>query len=343
MIAWEKILSELVGVVGWRQSTVTGDVVVDANNLAASSGLFVQGAHPQITVKNIKSTQEDKSITDANMNIVLANLVKDGISNVLNYVFPNSDIYDNDLLYKHESDFSNPLTTFSGFVGYEINTAASKNIISILNKIILQFNGSGNVKLLLFNSGVKIPIQTKTVAVTADTNITAVLDWVLGYITAPAGKYYLGFLTTGMTIYPYNRVFSWANIQHHFNSIVLVPIFVPNWTSETLFDIKNIVYRAETFGMNFDITIARDYSNVILQTKDKFAKAIQLSTAVQALAMMTSTGRINPEERVIMSTLGQKVVIDSPASYNLYTSLERELKYLSVLFNQKQIETQTLR
>jgi hypothetical protein len=343
MIAWDKILSEMIGVVGWRQSTVTGDVVIDTANLSSSSGLYVQGAHPQVTVKNIKSTQEDKAITDVNINVVLANLVKDGISNVLNYVFPKPDIFANDLLYQHESDFSTPLTQFSGFVGYEINTAASKDIVSILNKIILQFNGSGNVKLLLFNSGVKLPIQTKTVAVTADTNITAVLDWVLGYITAPAGKYYLGFLTTGITIYPYNRVFSWANIQHHFNSIVLVPIYVPDWTAETLFDIKNIVYRAETMGMNFDITIARDYSNVILQNKDRFAKAIQLSTAVQALALMTTTGRINPEERVIMSTLGQKVVIDSPATFNLYSSLEKELKSLATLFGQKLIQTQTLR
>ncbi len=343
MIAWDKILSEMIGIVGWRQSTITGDVVIDANNLASSSGLYVQGAHPQVTVKNIKSTQEDKTITDANMNIVLANLVKDGISNVLNHVFPASDIFANNLLYKHESDFSTPLTQFNGFVGYEINTAYKKDIISILNKIILQFNGSGNVKLLLFNSGVKAPIQTKTVAVTADTNITAVLDWILGYVTAPAGKYYLGYLTTGMTIYPYNRVFSWANIQHHFNSVVFVPIYVPNWTSETLFDIKTIEYRAETFGMNFDVTIARDYSNVILQNKDRFAKAIQLSTAVQALSLMTTTGRINPEERVIMSTLGQKVIIDSPATYNLYSSLEKELKSLVSLFGQKQITTATLR
>lgn len=343
MIAWDKILSEMIGIVGWRQSTVNSDVQITTENLASSSGLYVQGAHPQITVKNIRSTQEDRTITDANMNVVLSNLVKDGISNVLNFVFPKSDIFDNDLLYKHESDFSTPITQFSGFVGYEISVASSSDIVSVLNKIILQFNGTGNVKLLLFNSGVKLPIQTKMVAVTADTNISAVLDWILGYITAPAGKYYLGFLTSGMSIYPYNRVFSWANIQHHFNSIMFSPIYVPNWTSETLFDIKDIVYRAETFGMNFDVTIARDYSNVILQNKDKFAKAIQLSTAVQALALMTSTGRINPEERVIMGTLGQKVIIDSPATYNLYSGLEKELKSLHVLFGQKKIETQTLR
>src|SRR5450759_3369642 len=98
MIAWDKILSELIGVVGWRQSTITGDVTVDAANLASSSGLYVQGAHPIVTVKNIKATQEDNAISDANMNIVLSNLTKDGISNVLNHVFPGGDVFANGLL-----------------------------------------------------------------------------------------------------------------------------------------------------------------------------------------------------------------------------------------------------
>jgi hypothetical protein len=343
MIAWDKILSELIGTVGWRQSTIAGDVVIDTANLASSSGLFVQGAQPIVTVKNIKATQEDKSVTDAQMNTLLSNLMKDGISNVLNFVFPNPDIFANGLLYKYESDFSAPLTVLKGFVGFEITIANRKDLVSILNKIILQFNGAGSVKLLLFNSGQKLPITSKTIAVTADTNITSALDWILGYITAPGGVYYLGYLNSDLTISAYNRVFSRANIMTHFNSIIFKPFYVPDWNVETLFDIDDIVYRAESFGMNLDVTTALDYSNVILQNKDKFAKAIQLATAVEALALMTSTSRINPEERVIMSSLGQKIVIDSPASYNLYTRLERELKSLTELFGKKPIESFTIR
>lgn len=343
MIAWDKILSELVGIVGWRQGTITGDVVVSPANLASSSGLYVQGAHPMVTVKNIKSTQEDRSITDDEMNEVLTNLVKDGISNVLNYVFPTSDIFANGLLYKYESDFTAPLNQLKGFVGYEITVANRKDIVSVLNKIILQFSGVESVKLLLFNSGQKSPIASKVISVTADTNITSSLDWILGYITAPGGNYYLGYLNNSLTAYAYNRVFSRANIMTQFNSIVLRPMYVPGWNLETLFPIQTIQYRAETFGMNLDITTAKDYSNTILQNKDRFAKAIQLSTAVQALALMTSTQRINPEERVIMSALGQKVVIDSPASYNLYATLDKEIKGLLSLFSMKQIETGTLR
>jgi hypothetical protein len=343
VIAWDKILSELIGIVGWRQSTVTGDVTIDAINLASSSGLYVQGAHPIITVKNIKATQEDTAITDANMNTLLSNLVKDGISNVLNYVFPNSDIFANKLLYKYESDFSTPLTVLKGFVGFEITVAQRADIVSILNKIILQFNGSGIVKILLFNSGQNLPITSKSITVTADTNITSVLDWILGYITAPGGVYYLGYLNTSLTISAYDRVFSRANIMNEFNSIICKPIWVEDWNTETLFDIDDINYRAECFGINLDITTAKDYSIVILQNKDRFAKAIQLSTAVNALALMTSTGRINPEERVIMSSLGQKIVIDSPATYNLYSSLEKELKSLTALFSEKPIESYTIR
>lgn len=343
MIAWDKILAELVGVVGWRQATAAGEVVVDAANLASSSGLYVQGAHPLVTVKNIKSTQEDKSISDANMNAVLVALMKDGISNVLNNVFPPADVLANDLLYKHESDFTKTLTELKGFVGFEISVANRNDVVSVLNKIILQFNGSGSVKLLLFNSGLKVPITTKTVAVTSDTSTTSITDWILGYVTAPGGKYYLGYLNTDLTISAYDRKFSLSNLMTEFKSVVFKPIYVPDWNVETLFDINDIVYMAECWGMNVDVTTARDYSNVILQNKDRFAKAIQLSTAAQALALMTSTSRINPEERVIMSALGQKVLIDSPASYNMYASLDKEVQGLKTLFATPQINVGTLR
>jgi hypothetical protein len=336
MIAWDKILSELIGVVGWRQSTGVGDVVIDETNLVSSSGIYVQGAHPMVTVKNIKATQEDKAITDAAMNTVLSNLIKDGVSNVLNYVFPTNDIFANGLLYKYESDFSSPLTELKGFVGFEITIANRKDIVSILN-------GAGSVKLLLFNSGQKAVITSKTIDVTVDSNTTFVLDWILGYITAPGGVYYLGYLNTNLDICAYNRVFSRSNLMTCFNSIIFKPIYVPDWNVETLFDINDIVYRSESFGINLDVTTAQDFSNVILLNKDRFAKAIQLATAVNALSLMTSTSRINPEERVIMSSLGQKIVIDSPATYNLYSLLEKEMKSITGLFSQKHIESYTIR
>ena len=343
MILWDKILSDLIGVVGWKQSTVTGSVVIDAANLATSSGLYVQGAHPSCTVKNIKATQEDTAISDVNMNAVLVDIMKNGIINVLNAVFPSRDIYANDLLYKYESDFNHPITTRTGFVGFEISIANRNDVVSILNKVILQFNGAGNVKLLLFNSGVKLPITSKTITVTADTNITSVLDWVLGYITAPGGEYYLGYLNTSLGFSAYDRQFNLANVMTEFNSIMFTPIYVDGWNVETLFDIEDVVYTSESFGINLDITTAKDYSNIILQNKDKFAKAIQLAAATEAIAMMTSTSRINPEERVIMNVFGQKIVIDSPQTYNLYSNLEKEIKSLTVLFSENAISKGTLR
>ena len=118
---------------------------------------------------------------------------------------------------------------------------------------------------------------------------------------------------------------------------------VDGWNVETLFDIEDVVYTSESFGINLDITTAKDYSNIILQNKDKFAKAIQLAAATEAIAMMTSTSRINPEERVIMNVFGQKIVIDSPQTYNLYSNLEKEIKSLTVLFSENAISKGTLR
>lgn len=343
MIFWDKILSELIGVVGWRQSTITGSVTVSATNLASSSGLYVQGAHPIVTVANLKATQEDAAISDNNMNTVLQNLMKDGISNVLNYVFPKPDILKRNLLYKNESDFNETITDKTGFVGFKITIANRDDIVSILNKSILQFNGTGNVKLLLFNSGMDELVTSKEITVTADTNVQSALDWVLGYITAPGGVYYLGYLNSSLGFYAYNRSFSYANVMTKFNSITFQPIYVSGWTDETLFDVNDIVYTDESFGLNFDITTAKDYSNIILQNKDRFAKAIQLATAVEALNIMNTSSRSNKEERVIMNVLNKRIVIDLPQTYNLYSSLQREMEVLTQLFDYPNIQAGTLR
>lgn len=342
MIFWDKIFTDLIGVVGWRQSTASGAVVVDDANLASSSGLYVQGASPLVTVENIKASQPDKAISDVNMNALLVNLMKDGISNVFNFVFPQRDVFSNQLLYPYEMDFTDEITNFSGFVGYEIITAKRSDIAIILNKVMLQFATGGTVKLLLFNSNTNALITSKTITVTANTTTTSVLDWVMGYITAPGGKYYLGYLTSTAPGYAYNRSFDNADMKSHFNSVVFKPIYVTGWTSETLFDVNNIEYTEKTHGINLDVSTVFDVSNLILQNKDKFAKAIQLATAVEAINVMTTTNRRNETERMILFN-GVKTVVNSPEIANIYAALENEMKRLKGWFEPDTIEKHTIR
>ena len=344
MIYFDKILTSLSGVVGWRQSTTTGATVVDAANLASSSGLFVQGANNLVSVKNIVACHEDKAMSAEEINNVLRDILKDGISNVLNNVFTSHDVFKSGQLYRHEMDFLHPVElNRTGFAGFEINTSKRSDISTIINKLILSFSGSGSIKILLLNAGTKTLINSKTVTITANGNDESIVDWVLGKIIEPDSTYYIGYLLNNSVVAGYNREYDEADEKTKFNECGFRPIWVNGWTSETLFDVNNIEYVTEAWGLNFDISTVRDYSQLILSNKNRFAKAIQLATAIEAISFMNSTSRVNPEERVVMNVLGKKTVVDSPAIYNLYSSLEKEIKSLRDLFFLNKNEVLTLR
>jgi hypothetical protein len=344
MIYFDKILTSLSGVVGWRQSTTTGATVVDAANIESSSGLFVQGANNLVSVKNIVACHEDKAMSAEEINNVLRDILKDGISNVLNNVFTSHDVFKSAQLYRHEMDFLNPVElNRTGFAGFEINTSKRSDISTIINKLILSFSDSGSIKILLFNSGTKTLINSKTVTITANGNDESIVDWVLGKVIEPDSTYYIGYLLNSSTVAGYNREYNESDEKTKFNECGFRPIWVDGWNSETLFDVNNIEYVTETWGLNFDVSTVRDYSQLILSNKNRFAKAIQLAAAVEAISFMNSTSRVNPEERVVMNVLGKKTVVDSPAIYNLYSSLEKEIKSLRDLFFLNKNETLTLR
>jgi hypothetical protein len=227
-------------------------------------------------------------------------------------------------------------------VGFEINVAKRSDIAIVLNRIILQFDGTQNVKILFYSTNSKTAITSKTIACTADTNINSALDWVCGHITAPGGRYYIGYLNSEFTAHAYDRTYSDSNIMNTFGACVFKPVYVTDHASETMFDINDVVYCDKSFGMNLDVTVCKDYSGLIINNKDRFAKAIQLATAVEALKMMTSSVRRNTEERMI-NVMNTKVIIDSPETANVYFLLESEMKKLRKEFGEPEIYTATLR
>jgi hypothetical protein len=276
------------------------------------------------------------------MNTLLGNITKAGITNALNTVFPDRDVFDNKLLYDYETDFTEVITDKVGFVGFEIQTAKRSDIAIVLNKISLSFDGNQSVKLLLFNSQSKKLITSKTIAVLKDVNTYTALDWVCGAITAQGGIWYIGYLNTGFTAHAYSYVYGNSNVRNQFNSAVFRPIYVAGHNSETLFDINDVEYVEDGFGVNLDISIVKDISSLILNNKDKFAKAIQLGTAIQCIKEMQTSNRRNADERVI-SVNGVKTVIDSPETANLYFAYDAEIKRLKLWFEDRDIESYTLR
>lgn len=300
MINISNIKTAMLGVNGWIQSLLSGAPVIDADNLASSSGaIFNKDYSNLVTVENIIETYEATDLTDDQVNTLLKEIVEGSASMVLNAVFSEDDFIQNDILFPYENDFTKTLDNDTSFVGYEINTAKRKDILNIINRITLTFNGIDTIKVLLFNSGKKSLIDSVEITTIDDDETNQELtDWILPYVNSVnGGTWYIGYLRSGLIAKAYNRQYELANNINCFNCISMRPIQVMGHDSETLFDVNDVSYTSEYYGMNFDISTFKHYDSIILQNKNKFSKALGLQVAAYVLDMIANSNRSNRIER----------------------------------------------
>ena len=304
MIKLSDIKTAMLGVNGWKQSLLSSAPVIDADNLATSSGAYYNSDFSSlITVDNIRSVYETPDLTDEQLNNLLTEIVQGSATKVLNAVFNEDDFIQNDILFPYENDFTKTITNDTSFVGYEIDISKTKNIVNIINRMTLTFNGVDTVKMLLFNSGTKALVDSIEITTIADEETNQELtDWLLPYVNSVnGGKWYIGYLRSGLTAQAYNREYELANQMNCFSCIYMQPIKVDGHDTETLFDVNDITHTSEYYGLNFDISTFKYYNSLIIQNKNKFSQALGLQVAAYVLDMLANSVRSNDIERNIRS------------------------------------------
>lgn len=293
------------GVVGFRQSPLTDYAIVDSDNMATSSGLYFQDFSKFVTIQNLKDTQQAIGISNTDFNTWLANSANAAFIKVVRAVFRDESFIENDLLYKNESRVNELLENGSDFVGYEIRVAQQKDIAVALNKIITQFSGTGNVKLLLFNSTKQAAVQSKTINHTPTlSELNTEVNWDLPFANGVnGGTWYVGYLTNGLTPKAVNRTYEAADLPTLFKCFSINPIIVSGHNSETLFDIDEVEYTSDTYGLNFDMSSFYDQTSWIVQNKNNFAEAIAYQFAVDTIEQMIASVRTNEIQRITESAL----------------------------------------
>lgn len=286
-----------VGVVGWKQPTLTGSPVVGATNLASSSGLYYQMGSGLCTINNIKEVVDDSAISDANLNTYLSDLSKNALNDVCHAIFSDDDHIDTGLLFKHENKFSETLDNATDFVGFEIDLSKRNDLSLIINSVILELNAIDTVKVLLFNSQVSASYKSQSVTTVANTAKHTSVNWSLNDLEY-GGKFYIGYLRSALTGKAVKRNFQLSNLQTSFSDVCIRPIRVPLWNSETMFDPSTIVYESDTWGMNFNISIYEDYTQIVKSNINRFAKALQLQVCANVVDLISNTVRSNKSERL---------------------------------------------
>jgi hypothetical protein len=346
MIQADILNSIAAGVVGWKQPTAYGAPVVTTANKASSSGLYYHQGNALATPVNIKATIEDNDVTDANLNVILTELSQGGLCEIASKVFDEDDHLDTGLLYKHENKFTETLTNDTDFVGFEFDLCKRNDLALIINQLICEFDAVNNVKILLFNSQVNALIDSETVTTVANTATYKAADWRLTDLKY-GGKWYIGYLRSGLTAKAVKRNFDLANLPTFFDNVGIRPIRVTGWNAETMFDPSQIRYESDTWGLNFNISLFNDFTELVKSNVNRFAKALQLQVCVNVLDIISNSVQSNRNERLSKANAmfelnGNKRNPQFPEHTGLIDKLGVEIRRLRNTFNPKGIIRMTL-
>ena len=295
-----KVSIALFGLVGFRNPIDPAYAIVDTANQTSRSGRFVND-NPIAKVEYIKQTQDYANATNDDFNTFLTNLQKRSIIEVMDAVMSQDDYIDRQRLYHYPSRKKTVETLQSGsFVGYEIEMdRCEPNVAFEISRVFLEFEGSGTVTLVLFNTAINTPIYTKTVTISSNNQVEP-LNWrVDGTGNDQGGTYYFGYFTTGVTVQPVSRQnFDRANSMAYVTHLEVEPIEVLGVTGTSLFDIDDVDNTDKCHGLNPDFAVFNDYTDLIIRHEALFANAIQLQTVINATQEYVSSSRSNRSQRI---------------------------------------------
>lgn len=293
------ISSGLMGVVGWQQPVDPNFAILDASNLESRSGYYVDN-NPMAKIRTLKNTQDYIDISDVEFNERLNNFQKSSIVNVCNAVFNEITYIDRQVLYKHAQNKINTVDLPDGFVGYKIQVSGKKNIAFEISRVLLDFEGTGDIELLLFVTGKKDPLFTRTVTISSD-HQEEVLNWVVdNSSTTYKGDYYFGYLSNNVdigTVKPFERQYENANIESCITYIDTQRGYFPGMSTNSLPDLETWDGLSNDVGLNPDITVFEDFTDLIKQNERLFARAIQTDMQIAVLSQILSSVRINADTR----------------------------------------------
>lgn len=292
-----KIQADLSGLVGFTQPLNPDYAVINAGNLESESGYYVN-SNPFAKVEYLKDCQDYADVSDENFNKVLEDIIKNSAVNVANQVFNLSSYIDRNLIYKYAQSKNETDVLPEGFIGFRIRIDTTKSVALKITRLFCDFDGSGTLNLLLFNSAKKQVIQTKEINIDSD-HVETELNWNLNDTDGLyKGEYFIGYIKDeNLNINPFKRDYQSSHQMSVISHLDIAKIIVNDHSSNELFDISQVRYLDEATGLNLDITVHNDYTDLIIQNRFLFARAIQLSAIINCLQIYMASLRSNRNQR----------------------------------------------
>lgn len=334
MINHSKIRNIAVDLVGWRQTSNPEALQLDTDSLKTDSGLVYDDVSALVNAFNVQLVQDNPDITATEFNTLLDEMVKGAFVEVLRKIFSQDDFIDSDLLYKHENTWDESIDNDTDFVGYEINIPKNSNVSVIINNILLEFIEQQTVKILVFNSAAKSPVKTLEVTAEEKTVTEGSLKQTMNSYEYWGGRWFIGYLRSGLTKKAAKRNFELADLPYFFGDLVDIKAMrIDGWDTEEMFDMNDIEYTSEAYGLNMELSLYRDFTELVLTNRNRFASALQYQVAVNVVDLISNSIRSNKQERLsksnaLLELAGNKNNYRVPELVGLHDRLIAEIKNL---------------
>ena len=296
MFQVDKIINKLYGVVGFRQPFNPTYAILDAENQISRSGYYVND-NPFVKIQQLKGSQDYKDINNTEFNEYLKRIQESSIVNVSNQVFNKFSYLDRNLLFTNPNNKVNQSVLEDGFVGYKIEVSKDQNIAFEIKRVLLDFDTLGDFKLMLFNTAQSTPIEEETITVTSKTQQVE-LNWKVDNSgNTYKGDFYLGYIKSATTPIPYERGYENSDVLTYFKHLYIDRVQVKGHGTETLFDLSSEDGLSHDIGVNPDIIVYEDFTDLIMQNEMLFARAIHLDMSIAILREYSNSLRSNADER----------------------------------------------
>jgi len=296
-----KIQTKLYGVVGFRQPLDPDFAILDAANQVSRSGEFVT-ENPYCKINYLKDNQDFIGISDADFNEKLKEMQQASIISVCHQVFIKPDYIDRQVLYPYPQNRVDTDTLPNGLITHKFQLDLTKNVAFEITRILLDFDGSGDLELRLFNTAQDAPIFSETITIApGETHKAVDLNWIVDNTgDTYKGDFYLGYRNnTGAfgTLKPFERNYENSDIKSNITHFHVIEYFFPNHTTDTLPDLDDETSYDESSGLNPDITVYDDFTDWVTQGERLFARAILLDLQIKCIEMYLASLRSNANER----------------------------------------------
>lgn len=300
----------LFGIVGWRQPLDDDNNILVAPNLASETDRFFQGAHPLVTISNLRACLEEEiGLDDDNFNEWLEDFTKDSLAKMVDRVFQKKkpqvkNILDKKWLYDHRNTKVDTLeNTTDRLVGFEFNPAKNNNIKVIIDKLGSEFDsviGPFNVKLW-HSSKKSAAIATFALTTDAfDSKFDDVDDFIMSYVNDyVGGTYYITYEQNDLgATKALIRNFENNNRRNKIQHLDIKPFYIDNYSGSELFDVRDQIYTDDSYGLNFEVTVKPDLTNFLIEKRELFARMYFYQVAIDVISFLRFHAiRNNDEER----------------------------------------------